>query len=358
MGGDGDKQLRLQVEALTAIVADLSRALAGASVVPPTSSATIRQVFEAYCEHRVGDRSISCIKDRLRHVVRLWPDLPADQFTPKKWAEHRRTRLTELRKGKPPAPGTLNLELARTKHMLTWAASEEQGFIRFNPLVAARKSKPKPPRRTWLSEDDLTRLLAFGPQAARPKAMLRAFVLVGADSGLRFNETRMLRRDFVRGGVAHIPNTKNGKRHVAGLTARAMEALEAIPLVLGSPHYFANADTGNVMGRTTIWRWFRAAAERAGLDNIAAEGELRLRPHDLRRSAATNAHNRGATLLEVQDMLNHSTPAITSQYVQRTEANASRIALLMQEGAERERVGPRRSSVNALINKKVHDEAK
>jgi integrase len=339
-----------QVRTLHGVVADQARALAGLAPPDAVNSAHIRVVFEAYQTHRRNDHSWEVICDRLVPLVRRLGDLPCGLLTPKRWAEHRRARLMELTsRGTPPNETTLNLELARAKTMLSWAAQEEQGFISMNPLREAKRAKQKPPRRTWLTEADLQRLLAAErPTGTLAQSLFRAFLLIGADTGLRFDEIRTLRRDRVTAigdaVVAQIPDTKNRKAHLAGLTARAWDALCEVPACPGSPFFFANpVNFGRLFSESTVWRWFRAAAEDVGLDSIVASGEVRVRPHDLRRSACTNAHNRGASLLEVQDMLNHSNPGITSQYVQRTNANAIKVARLMERGAEIERRGPQRS---------------
>lgn len=340
-------------------VARLAEAIAArmAQAVPaPKPCATIAEIFKAYENHRRNDHSWIVIRDRLRPLVRLLGDLPADQLTPKKWAQHRAVRLQEVaRKDQPPSGATLNLELSRAKTMLSWAVEDEQGFLTINPLREAKRQKQKPPRRTWLAEGDLQRVLASRcPVTPRARVMFRAHVLLQADTGLRFNEARTLRRDRVvevddGGYLAHIPDTKNGRAHSVGLTPRIWSALSDIPVCLGSPFFFANPDNrGRLFSESSMWRWFRDAAEAAGVDALVADGEIRVRPHDLRRSAATNAHNRGATLLEVQDMLNHSNPGITSQYVQRTQANAVRIAQLMADGAAKEqRRGPLRAQPTA-----------
>jgi integrase len=338
-----------QVRTLHVVVADQARALAGLAPPDAVNSLPINEVFKAYEAHRRNDHSWEVIADRLAPLVRRLGDLPCGMLTPKKWAEHRRARLEEPTfRGTPPNETTLNLELARAKTMMSWAAEEEQGFVAMNPLRDAKRAKQKPPRRTWLTEADLQKLLkAERPAGERAQLMFRAFLLTAADTGLRFNEVRTLRRDrisMVDGAVvAQIPDTKNRKAHLAGLTARAWEALQEIP-PCGSEFYFGNHYRGGgLFSESSVWRWFRAAAEDVGIDSIVASGEVRVRIHDLRRSAASNAHNRGATLLEVQDMLNHSTPGITAQYVQRTNANAIRIARLMETGAEKERRGPHRA---------------
>lgn len=347
-----------QVRTLHGVVADQARALAGLAPPDAVNSLPIREVFAAYEQHRSADHSWAVICDRLAPLVRRLGDLPCGLLTPKKWAEHRRARMKELTfRGTPPNATTLNIELARAKTMMKWAAEEEQGFVSFNPLRDAKREKQKPPRRTWLTEADLQRLLVSGqPIPERARAMFKAFLLTAADTGLRFDEVRTLRRDRITetddGVVAQIPDTKNRKAHLAGLTPRAWEALQEVPHC-GSDFFFGNHHRGGKLFATScIWRWFRLAAEDVGLDSIAAAGEIRVRIHDLRRSAASNAHNRGATLLEVQDMLNHSNPGITAQYVQRTNANAIRVARLMERGANKERRGPHRSPNHGPENKK------
>lgn len=349
-----------RLDEMAKAMADHARAFAqfATAAAPATSSSTIRQIFDAYRDHRRRDHSWGVIEDRLLPLVRRLGDLPAIHLTPKKWAEHRRARakepLSQDRPEKLPSAATLNLELARAKTMLTWAAEEEQGFIPSNPLRDAKREKPKPPRKTWLPEPDIQRLLsAPKPKMPRARKMLKAFVLIKADTGLRFNEVRKIRRDRIRilgpdEIIADIPETKNGNSHLVGLTLRDYEALEELPQHLTSPHYFVNEDRrGSLFAESTMWRWFRDACESSGVDALVAEGEVRVRPHDMRRSAATNAHNRGASLLDVQDMLNHKSPAVTAQYVQRSQANAVKIAKLMQTKAEEEqeaaRVGPQRA---------------
>jgi len=354
------------IESQRTTIADQARTIAEqartigeltARAAPPIYTATIREIFDAYEALRKGEGSWITIRNGLRPLVRRLGDLPAVDLTPKKWREHYQARIAEGNCwGRTPSPTTLASELGRAKTMLTWAASEDAGFIPSNPLRDAKRPKKKPPRKTWLPEPDIQRLLtAPEPRCEKGRAAVAAFVLVKADTGLRFNEVRFLRRDRVRrrgnDRVADIPQTKNDKPHVVGLTHRCFEALEALPRSLKSPYYFTNPDTDDVYAETTLRGWFYEACDSSGVTKLAVDGEKLVRPHDMRRSAATNAHARGASLLDIQDMLNHSNPGITAQYVQRNERNAVKIARLMEAGAEQElreamterRVGPRRS---------------
>jgi integrase len=52
---------------------------------------------------------------------------------------------------------------------------------------------------------------------------------------------------------------------------------------------------------------------KAGIATL--EGSGRLAPHDLRRTAARTAYDQGASLLQVQEMLGHSTSQTTERYI-------------------------------------------
>lgn len=64
---------------------------------------------------------------------------------------------------------------------------------------------------------------------------------------------------------------------------------------------------------TDVGRLVAAYGYKAGL--APATGKGRLGSHDLRRTCARNAHDNGASLLQVQKMLGHSDPKTTARYI-------------------------------------------
>jgi integrase len=64
---------------------------------------------------------------------------------------------------------------------------------------------------------------------------------------------------------------------------------------------------------TDVSRLVAAAGAAAGL--APSSGPGRLGAHDLRRTAARNAYDNGATLLQVQRLLGHSDPKTTARYI-------------------------------------------
>ena len=71
--------------------------------------------------------------DRLMPTLRGLGTMPASEITTVVWMRHLAARRAEIHRfGSPPSDQTLNVELGRLKHMLSWAV--EQHMIQFNPL--------------------------------------------------------------------------------------------------------------------------------------------------------------------------------------------------------------------------------
>jgi integrase len=343
--------LAQQLTELRRMIGNLARPSEGAGAPAPAPAAslppiTVREIFDAYEAHRRADHSWVVIRDRLRPLVRNLGHLPAMALTPKVWAEHvarrrreplvYRTRIEApgIVTAKFPSDGTIILEASRAKTMLRWASSPDQMLIPANPL-AGLKTRKQRHRETSLSEGDIGKVLA----AASPT--LRAFVLCCVDAGLRFNECRHLRRDWIRQkGVVAIPweITKSKKSRLVVLTPRALQAIREMPEETRRlPQVFANPKTGLLYSVTTFWNGFRAAVEKAGIDHRVAPGDEQVRIHDLRHTAASAAIRRGAPITAVQQMLGHANLSTTSMYLHADETDAIDLARLMHEGADRER---------------------
>jgi integrase len=88
---------------------------------------------------------------------------------------------------------------------------------------------------------------------------------------------------------------------------------------------FYSVNKGDAIGDTRIspndvGRLVAALGATAGL--APASGGGRLGAHDLRRTAARNAHDNGAALLKVQQMLGHANPETTARYIGLDEDDA------------------------------------
>lgn len=121
---------------------------------------------------------------------------------------------------------------------------------------------------------------------------LKALVMMAAYSGMRWiSEIHRLTKEDIRGGLFRLGDTKNGKPHVVPIHPKLKPYLRFIPFQTGS---------------YALWQQFRAAADAAGFEHVHL--------HDLRHSFASTLLENGATLGEVGEMLNHSSPIATKRY--------------------------------------------
>lgn len=349
MEGDDARSLREQLAASSAAIAALTAAVSAltvsrAPVQAPTI--TIAALFDEFEKTRAGDKSWRVNRNRLLPLARRLGHLPAASLTPIAWAAHRSARAAERdRYGKLPKAHLLTIELGRAKELLRFGVAN--GFLETSPLANAKREKTISARETWLDEAGVQALLT-GVDAVPgelPRLIMRAFILLCLDGMMRFNEALHLRRDRIRDGVVELSakSTKSKRRRMVGLTPRTLEAVAAVPPVVGRPQVFMNAATGSVYSESSIRYWFRIACVASGVDALAVEGE-RVVIHTLRHSGASAADARGASALAIKDALGHASLAVTEKYLHRhREAGARELAKLMHEGAERERRGPQRS---------------
>lgn len=299
-----------------------------------TSGVTILELFRRWEQLRKFTKSWKAEADRFAHIVRLLGDRPAESVDETAWAGYVAARMAEGKK--PPSAATLYLELVRAKQLLRWALRAK--LISRNGLDGVRAQQEPRKRETWLTWDQVERLL----KASEGNAYLHAWILVAVTTGMRIGETLTLRHDRIGGdGVVTIGSaqTKSGKKRIVALPSRALEAIDALPRHVSSVYVFASGESGRPVHRTTMHRWFRAAVERARLDGLAADGDFRLRCHDLRHTCASLLDDAGAAPTAIRDQLGHAKLATTERYLHRHQADrAMAMANLMDRRPARRTV--------------------
>jgi integrase len=353
-------QSQAQQAQLATLFGEQAKTFSAITALAQVPSWTVRQIYERFEKAHRDHPSWVNIETRLRPFVAKFGDFKAMDVGPIQWASHRDERkTTKIKQGRGSKEGkcysalTVNFELDWAKRMLNWAMEPEQGLLKANPLALARREKTRKKRATYITEADVQlALAAVEPKKPLDRLVGHAHFLLMVDQALRFQEALRLRRDRIRerhdGRVlADVGRTKNGETHFVALTERTWRALCEIPQAFAARHYFANPNRigAPIYSDTHLRRLFRSMVECAGLDSRVADGDVRLRPHDMRRSAASAADRRGAQLTAIQDMMNHSSPNITRDYIERDEDSAAAIAQLMEDGAAKElsRVGPHRA---------------
>ncbi len=196
-----------------------------------------------------------------------------------------------------------------------------EGLCEDDPAKTVRP--PQPPRRLphAISVPDVARLLQIAgdsPAQRRDRALLE--LLYG--TGARISEALGLDVEDLdltgQRGVATVRLTGKGdKQRIVPIGVYACRALDAY-LVQARPALAAGARTGSQSravflnargGRLTrqgAWAALRAAAAKAGLDEIS--------PHMLRHSFATHLLDGGADVRVVQELLGHASVSTTQVY--------------------------------------------
>jgi integrase len=222
--------------------------------------------------------------------------------------------------------GSINNETMCLKHLFR-RACEWKGFIHKNPLRTAQgapllsmKALREPEGRTrFLSQEELDLLL----EAMSQQPYLRAFLLVSINSGMRRNEVLSLTRSTVDwpNRLANVENTKSGKPAHVPLNDAALDALRSLPTRMDGRLFPYNGDQMSAA--------FKRAVQRAGIVNF--------RLHDLRHSYASNLAMDGASSRQLQALLRHSDPRMTSRYAHLSDQSLHNAVDRVQTGGSRPR---------------------
>ena len=259
-------------------------------------------------------RYIQATRDEMRSpervgyaVKRLQPS-----FTGKVLERLRRADISgyiEKRKLAGVGPATINRELDVLSAAINYARKRWDWEMN-NPCSGMSLKEPEG-RMRWISRAEADALIREAEKDAK-SPHLADFIRLGLNTGCRKNEMLMLSWDRVdlRGNRLFLEpeHTKSGKRRVVPLNEEARKALlgrarfraEFCP---GSPWVFAHKNGERVQ---YMQNGFQGACKRAGIEQF--------RVHDLRHTCASWMVQQGVPLLEVRDVLGHSTIEMTERY--------------------------------------------
>jgi integrase len=139
-------------------------------------------------------------------------------------------------------------------------------------------------------------------------ATIRLLVFTGA----RVSEILQLRWADVdlEGGTLALPERKGGPRRRHPVSAAAIEIIQQLPRVEGSPWTLpAPTNSDNHLSIEVVENAWQRLRAHAGLDDV--------RLHDLRHTVGTIAAQTGVNAFAVRDLLRHSNTAMTNRYVNR-----------------------------------------
>ncbi|MCA9709639.1 MAG: site-specific integrase [Myxococcales bacterium] len=239
------------------------------------------------------------------------------------------------RKSDGVGPKTINEELAILSKILGYA--EEIGELT-TPPPKIRRLKVPPSTFDFLDFDEAERLVKAAARAPDPWC---AMVPVALWSGLRLGELRGLRWDDVDLVAArlHVRQAaddrnelhppKSGRARVVDLPKRAVAVLREHRHRRG-PFVFCRED-GSILGQGLCGK------KREGGPLVSICGTAGLRRigwHALRHTYASHLVMRGATLMEVRELLGHSSLDMTMRYAHLSPTARKAAVALLDEGAE------------------------
>jgi integrase len=269
--------------------------------VPSKAVASISfdEAFKRYFQVKARKRSLAEDQKIAKHLkVEFGEQTSLSEITASRISHYKAKRLAVKRGEQPLSAAAINRPLALLRHLLRLAC-EEWEVLESVPKI--RLEKEAQGRLRWLTPEEAQRLLTTCRECENHAlADLVEFALY---TGLRQGEALDLTWDRVdrSRGVVLLELTKSGRRREVPLNVQA-DAVLARRAGSGKPETL-------VFG-TRSWYVFRSywqeAVESAGIGNF--------RFHDLRHTFASWAIQRGATLLEVKDLLGHHSLAMVMRY--------------------------------------------
>ncbi len=266
-----------------------------------TKDLTVKQLWNLYQPASKEKKSWQSDVGRAKHLLNHLGDLVAISLNESDIVTYRGVRREEFtRRGGPPSPATLDLELALLKRMCSYAVGCEK--LGASPVVRVPLLREPNTRDVTIDEAGLARLVSAADPAYRP------ILIVAYDQGMRESEILNLRWKQVdlKAGTFELPSnsTKTKKARTVYLTSRVIEAINDLPRRLGSEYVFASQRTGSKWAE--LRRKFNLARTAIGREDLWF--------HDLRRSFVTNARRRGVAESVVMKLSGHRTRAVFDRY--------------------------------------------
>lgn len=242
---------------------------------------------------------------------------------------YRTLRLAELTKrGTPPAPASLDLEVELLKRVIGYAV--RCGKLRANPLAGVALLRVPNVRDVTVTDEQFESIIG---SLTKRSAWMRPILLVAFDTGMRVGEVCGLlaaRVDWKAGCVRLTPQeTKAERGRVVALQARTLAALKEMPRRLGCPYLFPTRRSYDPLKPK------HAAIPRGGFAvALKAAGLPEVHLHDLRRSYATVARRRGVPESVVMAQGGWQTPSVFRRYNIVSEEDVLAAARTVEAGRE------------------------
>lgn len=187
--------------------------------------------------------------------------------------------------------------LSTMRGLFGWAVDAE--LVAVDPTTGVKRPrKSKSEGFAVWTDDDIAAYQMRWPRGTRERVMLDVFLY----TGLRRGDAAVLGKQHIRNGAIAIDTEKTGMRVTIPIQAELQATLDAGPT--GDLAFIATT-SGDPMTKESLGNAFRDACRAAGIKKSA---------HGLRKAAATNAANRGATVAELEAIFGWAGGQMASLY--------------------------------------------
>lgn len=298
-------------ELLADLLRKTSRAdLLGEKSVPAVTFDAIKSALASYLEGRHERTTFERERGRLDRITLAFGTRALRDVTPGDVQDFLGDLRDQRRKPAEGKPRRLASVATRNRYAALLAAcfrfAVEKGYAIRNPVAGIKRPREEAKAVPFLSSADVDRIIA-----ATPDSLLRAFVRVLADAGLRRGEALALSwRDVdSRRGAILVRRSKAKRPREVPMTLAVRAALDAlrdtrgpVPLTGPDPVWPALVAVHPSVVSVKVER----AAKRAGFDG--------LRLHDLRHGFCSRLAQAGVPLPTIAALAGHADYRVTQRY--------------------------------------------
>lgn len=211
------------------------------------------------------------------------------------------------------SPRAINTRMAHILSMLRYY--REMGLDMPIKLPLIHKLKEGPARRRYYTRDQIEKVLKGADE------MSGLMIRICFDAGLRITElTNLQLNNFCGRRITFIG--KGFKARESYISKSTEKQLQKYVKKHGITDYIWLNEHGGHMGRDMVRIHLREPFEKAGLSDFY--------PHSLRHSFATDLQSKGASLMEIQQMVGHADAATTQRYLHGLDGHLEKLFLKYQ----------------------------
>jgi integrase len=219
-----------------------------------------------------------------------------------------RNAIQKGRDRRADTPSQAKNFISTVRGLFTWAVDAD--LARNDPTQGITFKKSKKAKTggfpVW-TDDEIGMFERRWPRGTRERVMFDVFLY----TGLRRGDAAVVGKQHVRNGVISIETEKTGMWVTIPILPELQATLDAGPT--GDLAFIANASNGNPLTKESLGNLFAEACKAAGVRKSA---------HGLRKAAATNAANHGATVAELEAIFGWAGGQMASLYTRSANRRA------------------------------------